>query len=492
MQSRWLNGLTVALLGFWALGTRPASSAEPQNSTTTPPPVAVAPAPRKPHQVVEKGLDFLQTDAVKWRTERGCATCHHGTMTVWALSEAKSQGYAVSAEILWDNTQWTKDQFVSRFSKPRDDRPGWSLVSVPAIYLGMMSQSLPVLSRDEVNIVAVHLARHQEEDGAWLLPPPANGAPPTWESRETLALLAMLAWESYVPTDPEQEADVRARREKAATWLRETKGTGTTQSLALRLLLSVRLGKSAQERQGELDLLLGRQNADGGWSQADGLASDAYATGQTLWVLSQAGVPQDRAEISRAVAFLAASQREDGSWPMTSRNHPGVETTRNPIRNPVPITYFGSAWATLGLVRSVPPELALAVRQQQAFDVIRTLSGVVTKDENIADKPVVRIEIRYELSDEELTKLAGRLTAFPQLNDLRFKSAKITDEGVAQLRRLTQLHSLSLENTAITDAGLTPLKELTSLETLNLKGTKVTDAGILELQKALPQVKLER
>jgi hypothetical protein len=38
------------------------------------------------------------------------------------------------------------------------------------------------------------------------------------------------------------------------------------------------------------------------------------------------------------------------SWPMTGRAHEGA----TPSKNLVPITYFGSAWATLGLMRSVP------------------------------------------------------------------------------------------------------------------------------------------
>jgi hypothetical protein len=44
------------------------------------------------------------------------------------------------------------------------------------------------------------------------------------------------------------------------------------------------------------------------------------------------------------------AQKDDGSWPMTARSHPGA----TPSKNPVPITYFGSAWATLGLMRWVP------------------------------------------------------------------------------------------------------------------------------------------
>src|SRR5262249_49813116 len=136
------------------------------------------PTPVQVRTAVERGLAFLEKDAAKWRKERGCATCHHGTMTVWALSEAKSQGYSVSAETLLGTTDGRQDRLVPRFSSSRDPRPGWNLVSVPAIYLGAMSQSLPVLSRQEINKVAVHLTAHQEEDGAWLTPPSGNGAPP--------------------------------------------------------------------------------------------------------------------------------------------------------------------------------------------------------------------------------------------------------------------------------------------------------------------------
>jgi hypothetical protein len=37
-------------------------------------------------KATERALTFLQTDAAKWREEHACATCHHGTMTVWAFA----------------------------------------------------------------------------------------------------------------------------------------------------------------------------------------------------------------------------------------------------------------------------------------------------------------------------------------------------------------------------------------------------------------------
>jgi Squalene-hopene cyclase C-terminal domain len=318
------------------------------------PPKAAA-TPPQDRKAVERGLAFLQKDALKWRKERECSTCHHGTMTVWALTEAKLQGYEVAAETLADTLKWTKDRLLERIDLPRDKRPGWSMVNTPAIYLSMMALSLPrqdAVSADELKRIAGHLLRHQEADGswAWSSAPPKNRPPPFFESDEVATLLAYLALGPQAPADPKEKSNVRDAREKAAAWLAKTKPSDTMQAAALRLLVKVRAGEKAKTVQAEIDQFLGQQNRDGGWGQLKGAASDAYATGQALYVLSLTGVKNDRAEVRRAVAFLVAGQKEDGSWPMTGRAHPGA----TPSKNLVPITYFGSAWATLGLMRSVP------------------------------------------------------------------------------------------------------------------------------------------
>jgi hypothetical protein len=153
-----------------------------------------------------------------------------------------------------------------------------------------------------------------------------------------------------VPADAAEKSAARDSRARAADWLGKSAPEDTTQATALRLLMHAWEGTPAKEVRTEVEQFLGRQQKDGGWGQIPGAASDAYATGQALYVLALVGVKHDRAEVQRGVSFLAGSQREDGSWPMTSRAHPGAK----PFTNPVPITYFGSAWATLGLLRSVP------------------------------------------------------------------------------------------------------------------------------------------
>ena len=111
----------------------------------------------------------------------------------------------------------------------------------------------------------------------------------------------------------------------------------------------VRDGADEKKVASSVERLLSRQGKDGGWSQLPDMPSDAYATGQVLYGLSLAGVKPDHEAVKGGVTFLLTSQK-DGSWPMKPRSHPGA----TPAKNKVPITYFGSAWAMLGLMRSLP------------------------------------------------------------------------------------------------------------------------------------------
>src|SRR5947209_7540718 len=132
MHCRWNPG--VALLCLLAVGMQPARTDDAKADP------AKAPSAAQVRKAVERGLAFLEKDAEKWRKERQCSTCHHGTMTVWALSEAKSQGYAVADETLAEVAKWTKERFKD-IDKPRDTRPGWKMVNTPALYLALMAQS---------------------------------------------------------------------------------------------------------------------------------------------------------------------------------------------------------------------------------------------------------------------------------------------------------------------------------------------------------------
>src|SRR5262249_54787129 len=155
MHSRSITSVALVVGCLLGVCVRPVQSQGPKKV-----PTAVR-LPQQARTAIERGLAFLEKDALTWRKERGCATCHHGAITIWALSEAKNQGYRVRAETLADMVQWTKDRFAPRSSGPQAPRPG--LASLPLLYLGTMSQNLPLLSRDEINRIAMHLAARQGE-----------------------------------------------------------------------------------------------------------------------------------------------------------------------------------------------------------------------------------------------------------------------------------------------------------------------------------------
>jgi len=160
---------------------------------------------------------------------------------------------------------------------------------------------------------------------------------------EIATLLGSMALVAHLPKDAKAESPERAARTKAADWLKKQEPTDTTQAAAYRLLFKFREGATAKKLEPEIADLLKRQNKDGGFAQVKDLASDAYATGQSLYVLGLLGVT-DRPEIRRSVDFLVATQKEDGSWPMTRRSHPGVTPgdftgTHHLLRQ-----FLGNAW----------------------------------------------------------------------------------------------------------------------------------------------------
>lgn len=164
--------------------------------------------------------------------------------------------------------------------------------------------------------------------------------------------LAYLALAPQAVSTSEESLSIRASLSRADAWLREQPPTDTTQAAVLRLVMKRQADSPVDEVGASIDGLFSLQNSDGGWAQVNDKTSNAFATGQVLYALNVAGVSPETDGVKKAVAFLVSTQRDDGSWLMTKRTHPG----ETPTQNVIPITYFGSAWATLGLLRCVPGE----------------------------------------------------------------------------------------------------------------------------------------
>jgi hypothetical protein len=297
---------------------------------------------------IDKGLDFLEKDAVAWKKEHGCVSCHHAGLVIWSMQEAKEKGgYAVDEPFLAELTKWTAE--TSGTGKTSLKRPK----SVPkalngkAIWLalGLGADPKPdAAAQKGLNLLLSTVKSDQIENGSWAAWPDTK--PPIFgTSDDSMTALAMLA---VLPAAASGDEEAKAVRDKGAKWLAETKTDDDPQSVTMRLVLWVRLGRPAEEWKPLEHRIKERQNADGGWSQAPKMASDAWATGQALYALGHAGLKSDDPTIRRGHDFLIKTQRTNGSWPMTSRPaRPGDESD-----DLIPIIGAGSAWAVLGLIRS--------------------------------------------------------------------------------------------------------------------------------------------
>jgi hypothetical protein len=101
---------------------------------------------------------------------------------------------------------------------------------------------------------------------------------------------------------------------------------------------------------------LGEQRPDGGWAQRSELASDAYATGQTLFALAESGaVSPTGAAYQKGVKYLLSTQPADGSWVVRSRSakiQPYFESAF-PYGHDQWISAMATGWATAGLAFSL-------------------------------------------------------------------------------------------------------------------------------------------
>ena len=309
---------------------------------------------------VERAIGYLQKASADWLRTRKCAACHHVPMPLWALSEAERQGYSIDKEFVARTAEsllGSKDKLLASKifpnpADPPDPRPQARGLNMGLPFLAVAARSLPTLNEGEkrsLKLIMEEIVKKQQSDGSWeffatLRRPPIN------ESQTTDAAWIIMALDAN--TGPDAPESQRGALKKSVAWLAKAQRSDDVQDKVLNLLLAVRAGKSGNDLRIAIDALLSRQRADGGWSQTAAMASDAFATGQALYVLSLAGRAAERPDMNRAVDFLVATQKSDGTWPMKSRSTPDGKP--GSAKDLGPITCAASSWATLGLARVQP------------------------------------------------------------------------------------------------------------------------------------------
>jgi hypothetical protein len=296
---------------------------------------------------IDRGTAFLAKDALQWKKDHNCVSCHHAALVSWTLREAKLKGHAVDEPVLAEMTKWVATSGNGKTSLPRPEGIPKALNMKAVLFaLALGADTQPdETSQNGFKLLLQTVKEDQNEDGVWNSWPDTR--PPIFgHSDETATALATLA---LLPAATAGEESAVTARDKGLKWLAEHETTGDHQAVCVRVMLLRKAGRPEAETLPLVTRLIESQQGDGGWRQSAEMASDAHATGQALYALALAELKPGDAVLQRGREFLIKTQREDGGWAMTSRPCP---PSNMGAKNLVPITGAGSSWAVLGLVRS--------------------------------------------------------------------------------------------------------------------------------------------
>src|SRR5262245_21634483 len=365
---------------------------------------------------VSRSLPFLEKEGVAWMKDRRCMSCHHVPLLVWSHRSAQAQGFTVDANKLAEWDEWTrkdslsnrrqfwlrnydlgkaeaatlpqtvKDKLKPLIARPfqtkaeylaeltplltedemkshratvlkisertldMGDRVGGGLEALGPLLIASKGTA-SVLAQPEFRDGVIDLmSQIQLADGSWTpgvqltgmlwTLPTANQATTMWT---TLALA------SYDTSDPKRSASI----EKALAYLRQqTPNPDNREWLAMRILFERRFG-SAEGVKKLRQQLLGARNSDGGWGWEKGVPSDSLTTGLAIYVLAKVRAGDDSSVFRDARKWLLTSQQSDGSWLTPSKNFTKpTEPERLIVRDEI-YRYWGTAWATIGLLETL-------------------------------------------------------------------------------------------------------------------------------------------
>ena len=344
-----LNALDFALrLGRpESIAVLESAGARPAYQDARPTPARVA--DNDARAAIARSMPLLQNSGLTFYDRGGCVSCHHnllGLLTTRTLREQRLP-FDVSIEtlelrVLVDDLANTRDQALQGIVVPGGlaTTTGYLLLSLDA------AKHPPDATTDALVRL---LRRAQMPDGSWL----SAVRPPSEASMITAAAVGLRGLQVY--GDRGSPGDRRAIA-KARDYLLAAKPTNS-EELTFRLLGLSWANASAPRRRAAFDALLSQQRADGGWAQLPYRESDAYATGQALVALREAGVAVDSAAYQRGVRFLLDTQLVDGSWLVRTRSN----FTQIYFESGFPhgahqfISAAATHWATQALAWSLPP-----------------------------------------------------------------------------------------------------------------------------------------
>lgn len=316
-------------------------------------PVIPAAAPVDLRAAAQRGVRLMETTATGAAAGGGCASCHSHNITDLVANLARSRGLRVDEKAADERRTLTRGQFFSPLNMlERLDVPGSP--DTPLFALSGLVNAGYTPDRITDGIIA-NVAVQQSRGGYWLAPHGAIARPPIEDGNIARTALGIAALKNYGA--PGRAADFDERIARARDWLAATKAA-TADERNMQLIGLRWAGAGAEVLRPLAAVILAAQRADGGWSQRAELASDAYATGQTLYALEVSGsMPRTAPAYAKGVRYLLSTQRGDGSWYVRSRApkfQPYFESGF-PYGSDQWISQMATGWATAALTLALDP-----------------------------------------------------------------------------------------------------------------------------------------
>mgnify|MGYP000992429812 CR=1 FL=1 len=199
------------------------------------------------------------------------------------------------------------------------------------------------------------LLSRQERSGQWKLF--TQSRPPLESSDFNVTAFSLRALQLYGPQG--RRTEIKQRVAEARQWLLNNEAR-TNEDRTFQLLGLHWSEAPAATIRKLAEPLLAAQRADGGWAQLPGMESDAYATGQALVALHQAGgLPVNDAAYQRGVEYLRRTWQADGSWHVRTRSFPIQKQFASgfPYERDQWISAAATSWAVMALSLTLEPEV---------------------------------------------------------------------------------------------------------------------------------------
>ena len=270
-------------------------------------PVRLSKDPVDTRTAISRGVHLLEHTNDRFFHKAACFACHEQPPTAFAAAAARAKGIPIDENAARERLRQITFT-INPVALEGAAALGGADNNLYAVEALVRAGYAPNRLTD---YLVANLAASQGGDGGWHLP--GYSRSPLQDSDFSRTAMAIRALKAY--GTPGRAAELQQRIERGKQWLLHAEPV-ILEDLDMRLVGVAAAGASAAELHKLAEPILALQRSDGGWAQRQEFPSDAYATGMTLWALSEAGVmPPDR----KGVAFLLGTQAPDGSWHVATR-----------------------------------------------------------------------------------------------------------------------------------------------------------------------------